>query len=247
MREADFEAFGDLLDAVCGLLSRGQYTPSGMNTALWFRALAAHDLATVRRAFDAHVKDPQRGRFVPVPADILAQIEGAAADDGRPGPEEAWALAIKARDESATVVWTEEAAQAWELARGVLQLGDEVGARVAFREAYQRAVTAAREVRRPVAWSVSLGFDAEARGVALRAAVQAGRLAAPEAEALLPGPVRTFGPPPEVRAVLQALRDRIVSDGQAEASAVDRAREELARRKSEAQSKVDGYVARGAA
>ena len=58
MREGDFDQFGEMLDAVCMLLSRGSYIPSAANSALWFRALSEYDLDAVRSAFDAHVKDP---------------------------------------------------------------------------------------------------------------------------------------------------------------------------------------------
>lgn len=189
MREADFAEFSALLDAVCSLLSRGAYVPNATNTALWFRALQAHDLATVRAAFDAHVKDPERGRFVPTPADVIAQIAGPARHDGRPGAEEAWAVALRAGDESDTVVWTAEMAEAWAIARGVWDAGDEVGARMAFREAYTRLVEDARRDLKPVVWTVSLGFDADKRVLAITAAVRAGRL--PREELLaLPAPAR---------------------------------------------------------
>lgn len=189
MREPDFTEFSKLLDAVCSLLSRGTYVPNATNTALWFRSLQAHELAVVRSAFEAHVKDPQRGRFVPMPADVIAQIEGLASNDGRPGAEEAWATALRARDEAETVVWTAEMADAWAVARSVFDLGDEVGARMAFREAYTRLVEEARRAHMPVAWSVSLGFDLERRALAITAAVHAGRLPQEELFAL-PAPSR---------------------------------------------------------
>lgn len=186
MREADFDQFGTMLDAVCSLLSRGTYAPSAANTALWFRALSGHDLDAVRGGFDGHVKDPQRGRFVPTPADILAQITGQAAADGRPGAEEAWAMALRFRDETETIVWTAEMSQAWQIARAVMDLGDEVGARMAFREAYTRLVEEARALRMPATWSASLGFDPQRREHAIAAAVMAGRLPHSELQALPP-------------------------------------------------------------
>lgn len=186
MRDSDFDAFSELLDGVCGLLSRGKYTPNAQNTALFFRALSRHPLEVVRRGFEAHVADTKRGQFVPNPADILAQIEGDEANDGRPGADEAWSMVVRAADEAETVVWSEEMAQAWAIASPVLQQGDKVGARMAFKDAYARLVDEARKAQRPIAWTVSLGHDADRRHTALAAAEAAGLL--PQGQALLLAP-----------------------------------------------------------
>lgn len=190
MAEDDFAEFSALLDAVCSLLSRGAYAPSAPNTALFFRALQPHPLAAVRQAFSAHVTDPQRGRFVPVPADIVAQLQALAGTDSRPGPEEAWSIALGAVDEADTVVWTAEIARAWDVARPVYAQGDEVGARMAFREAYGRLVDAARASGTPAQWTPTLGTDRGRQADALRKAADLGRLPQADADALaaLPGP-----------------------------------------------------------
>jgi hypothetical protein len=220
MREADFETFSGLLDAVCSLLSRGAYVPNATNTALWFRVLAGHDLDTVRAGLDAHVRDPQRGRFVPTPADVIAQFAALAEADGRPGPEEAWALSLAARDEDETVVWTREMADAWFVARPVLALGDEIGARMAFREAYCRLVAEARQRREAPAWAPALGHDASRRVAAISAAVRSGRLDQSELLALAPPPradVLLLAAPEgdEVGGPTEAVRQRLreVADG----------------------------------
>jgi hypothetical protein len=185
MSEDDFDEFGDMLDAVCGLLSKGTYVPSPVNTALFYRALARFRLDEVRAGFDAHVSDAQRGRFVPVPADIVAQIEGLVANDRRPAADEAWAIALQAADEASTIVWTSEISVAWGIARTVYDAGDKVGARVAFRDAYTRLVDEARERRAPPVWSVSIGFDAEMRHSALQRAADQGRLPAADRHLLI--------------------------------------------------------------
>lgn len=214
MRETDLAEFSGMLDAVCSMLSRGNYTPSAPNTAMWFRSLAQHDIAAIRAGFDAHVKNPQRGRFVPVPADIIAQIEGMVAEDGRLGPEEAWACAMRSADESNTIVWTDEMSQAWAVVVPVLYGGDQVGARMAFKEAYVRMVDESRRARRAPVWTASLGFDASKRDEALQAAAKAGRIAAPELLAL-PAPEQAFEAiagnakaPAGIREQLIALRNR---------------------------------------
>lgn len=225
MREADFAPFSQMLDAVCSLLSRGAYVPNAANTALFFRALASYELDAVRAGFDAHVKDTQRGRFVPTPADIIAQIDGRIADDGRPGPEEAWAIAVAGVDEAATIVWTAEIAEAWGMARVVMAAGDEVGARMTFREVYNRLLDEARQKGVPTSWTTSLGHDAKQRDRAIAHAQALGRLPPPpptEQPELLEGPeaeaagfAKIMGNPnmPHyVRERLLALRDRLTGE-----------------------------------
>lgn len=112
-------------------------------------------------------------------ADVISRL-----DDGRPGPEEAWAMLP--RGEGATVVWTEEMAQAWGIVAPMLNAGEDVAARMAFKEAYVKAVGEARDQQIPVKWTVSLGHDPGGREPALMQAVQKGRLSADHAAKLLP-------------------------------------------------------------
>lgn len=186
MLETDYDDFAELLEGVSSLLSRGKYVPNPTNTALFFRALSRHPIEAVRAGFDAHVSSTERGQFVPNPADILAQIEGMAAVDGRPDAEEAWALSIRAADEAETVVWTDEMAQAWQVCQPVMAMGDEVGARMAFKQSYARMVEDARRLRRQVAWTTSMGHDSSKRHAALVKAETMGLLPAGEALRLAP-------------------------------------------------------------
>ena len=103
-----------------------------------------------------------------------AIIEAIDAAVGRPGANEAWATALSANDERNTVVWTEEMAQAWEVARPVVQGGDEIGGRMAFKDAYERLVRAARDERRTPVVTVSVGWDAGMRAAAVEKAVKIG-------------------------------------------------------------------------
>lgn len=245
MVEADIGQFVAMLRDVYGLYPSAKPLTEGQ-VSMFFRAVAAHPLAAVQQGFDAHVKDPQRGRFPPLPADVIAQIDGQAADDGRPGADEAWATALKARDEAASVVWTEEAAQAWDVARRVLDLGDEVGARMAFRDAYNRMVDEARRMRRPVEWRASLGFDPAGRAAAVGSAKVAGLLEhAPDLA--LPAPdnaTALFGEmPPHIRQRLTGLADRLRA--QADAPSADAlAKAETQARKAETFERVAYYAKR---
>lgn len=111
-------------------------------------------------------------------ADVVQRL-----DDGRPGPDEAWAMLP--RSEADSVVWTEEMAKAFAVAAPMMD-EDRNAARLAFRESYKRAVDAAREVRRPVQWTPSLGHDPKGRAVAIERAAELGRLSHGQAQALLP-------------------------------------------------------------
>lgn len=185
MRKDDFEAFSELLDGCYALLGRDKAL-NGPAKALFFRAIGAHSLESVRAGLDAHIKDPKRGRFAPTPADVIEQIEGLVAEDGRPGVEEAWAMCCRAADESETVVWSLEMSEAFAVAQPLMQEGDQIGARMAFKEAYGRMLDDARRARRPVSWSVSLGHDVNKRHGALVAAEARGLLAAGDALRLAP-------------------------------------------------------------
>ncbi len=112
-------------------------------------------------------------------ADVISRL-----DDGRPGVEEAWAMLPK--DEQTTAVWTVEMSQAGAVVHDLLDRGDEVAARMAFKEAYAKACQAARDRGEPVSWSASLGWDKGGRESVLKAAVIAGRLTDNQAKIYLP-------------------------------------------------------------
>jgi hypothetical protein len=112
-------------------------------------------------------------------SDILARIE-----DGRPDVDEAWAMMPET--ESASVVWTDEMAQAWGVAFPLLSVGDQGGAHRVFKDAYAKAVLNARIKREPVRWIPSLGSDVASRESVLLEAVQRRRLSAAHVAQLLP-------------------------------------------------------------
>ena len=112
-------------------------------------------------------------------AEIISRI-----DDGRPGVEEAWAMVPKSEYE--TVVWTDEMATAMRNAGDLLDAGDAVGARMAFKESYLKLCQQARDIQKPVNWQVSLGYDTNGREGALIEAVQLGRLPVAHVQQFLP-------------------------------------------------------------
>lgn len=105
-------------------------------------------------------------------------------DDGRPGAEEAWAMFPK--DESASAAVTTEMQEAMSSAWSLIEDGDRIAARMAFREAYDRIVSQNRSERIPVEWQMSLGHDRNGREPALIEAARKGQIAADRAMKMLP-------------------------------------------------------------
>lgn len=102
--------------------------------------------------------------------DKLSQAGGWLSSD------EAWAVAIEAQDERATVVWTLEAAKAFQEAKPLLDMGDKIGARMAFKAAYERCVSQAMSDGKQPKSIPSFGHDSYAREAALSKAIQQGRI-----------------------------------------------------------------------
>lgn len=102
-------------------------------------------------------------------ADILQRMPNQ-----HPGAEEAWALCP--RSESQTVVWTDAIAEAFGVARPLLEDGDAVAARMAFRETYNRLVAESHGTTPK--WWPSIGHDVHGRSAPLLAAAESGRLPA---------------------------------------------------------------------
>lgn len=118
----------------------------------------------------------------------LAGLVSGTPDDGRPGPEEAWGRMPKGpRMEDESVVWCEEERAAYDACRGLLMAGDLIGARMAFKERYEKDLAGSRAEGRPVHWTMSAGYDMENRLVALATAVQGKRLSLEAALNFVPG------------------------------------------------------------
>lgn len=184
MNQTDYDQFGDLLGCVAELYGR---SVKPMQTAMYFRALADFPLEAVQAALDAHAKCPERGRFFPLPADLLSKLERASTQDGRPSPGEAWSTAIQAMDEAATVVWTTETAQAWyDVGQALMDAGDRFNASRGFIAKYSDLCDAARKRGIPAQWVVSQGYDKDLRHQALEAGYKAGRISRETCMQMLP-------------------------------------------------------------
>lgn len=185
MFERDFKAFAELLDSAVSL--NPNWKPlSATGKALFFKAMEPYSLEAVSSALTGHIRDPKAGMFQPTPAHLVAQIESHAGRDGRPTADEAWAVALTSRDEAETVIWTAETAEAFAICTPVFAIGDKIGARRTFIDAYTRLVDEARRSGKPASWNASLGWDMDKREVAIQRAHVSGLLPAPTVQALLP-------------------------------------------------------------
>jgi hypothetical protein len=204
----------------------------------WWETLRPFPLQVVALAFAQYCDE--NGEFAPVPAGIAKRCKLL---DGRPGDEEAWASALLSRNEAATVVWTSETAEAFAIVAPILQVGDEIGARMAFKAAYNRLVASARASMKPAVWSVSLGWDIEGRKQALENAVAVGRLPAPQLIAIA-GPSQ----PEEVDLKglerLKVEMAKLVPASARRAAEREAEREAEARKKQEISKQVIGYLSK---
>jgi hypothetical protein len=112
-------------------------------------------------------------------ADVISRI-----DDGRPAPDEAWAMLPK--DATGSVVWCEEMAQALRQAQGLIDAGDWMAARVVFKEGYARIAEVARGAGVAPVWTLRQGSDPDALQRALLTGIAHGRVTSRFAMALCP-------------------------------------------------------------
>lgn len=176
------------------------------------RELSAHDEQLVLKALQRCMRELKHRMTL---ADVLERLQGA---DGRPAPDEAWATALAGMDEDATVMLNQDIVEAMAVARPIYEDGDSIGARMAFRAAYERLVDEARTKGEPVKWWASVGRDPRRREAGLRDGVERGLITHEQATALLPAPVERggeqivqllSGPKPQMREKLKALRDEL--------------------------------------
>jgi hypothetical protein len=155
-----------------------QLSPAAMKMVI--EALKHYPLEHLLAAIAKHV---QTGKFSPKPFDIIEIID-AYTGTGHVSADEAWAIALESVDEKLTVALTKEIGDALDIALPVLKKGDEIGARMTFKDAYNRILKTAGKPQ----WYLSLGEDSAARDYAIQKAVQIGRLTEDQAARYLPGP-----------------------------------------------------------
>lgn len=239
MHESDKAQFANVLKATADSYGRRPYLPETMK--LWFEIFADVSIEDFRMACLRHaIEDPKNP---PTPASLLAILKPKT---NVLGAEEAWAIAVKACDERETVMLTDQIAEAWGICKPIMDLGDEVGARMAFKEAYQRLSANAAG---PVKWWPSIGSDPHKRDAALSEAKRSGLLPAPQVTALLPPAVRMgqddLPPSPEglrkLKDLMASLRLRGANEAAEAEAERERKRQEEAERKAAIARKVADY------
>lgn len=233
----------DFMKRLAGVMaSYGKGLPEGAILTAWWSDLSPYPLRVVAMSLQAY-RD-ECGEFAPVPAGIAMRCK---VMDGRPGPEEAWAIALAGRNEEDTTVWTEECAMAFSACRSILELGDEVGARMAFREAYARLVTDARVARRPAVWTASEGWDKTKRIAAVTKAVVAGLLPMPKTVAMLSGPesISDSRSRAQINAIRKMLEDSAIAKQASLDALIEQEHRDTEEFKNRTNEQVSEYLARG--
>jgi hypothetical protein len=168
MNQSDYKTFTDAWTTASEVMPGGKVL-STQAMQLVIDALKEYPLQHLLAAIKKHV---QTGRFAPTPADII-EIIASHTGAKHLGAEESWGIALQSFDEFATVVWTKEIAEARNIAADIYSQGDKVGARMAFKEAYNRLLATADP---RAVWTINAGFDGEHRAMIINQAIAAGRL-----------------------------------------------------------------------
>ncbi len=77
MTENDFERFREGLAGVYGFYSK-DLSQFAMDT--WWRAMKPFSLDAITDAFNRHVVNPDNGKWMPMPADIIQMLQGSSMD-----------------------------------------------------------------------------------------------------------------------------------------------------------------------
>lgn len=176
----------DFLAIIGGLLELYGQQASTTKVNIYWSTLGQYPIDSLRRAANTWVR---KSEFMPKPADLINLMGGSS---NHLSPDEAWAIAILASDETNTVVWTNEIAKAWAQAEIVYKNGDKIGARRTFIEAYERLVNESMMSGRISEAFVSLGSDKAKRADAINHAVFTGLLTQEKANYYLPKPENTI-------------------------------------------------------
>lgn len=213
MRPDDAPAFFKLLDDTYDMIGKSPAAKviSPTAKALFFTDLKRYPLELIEAALSAHRLDPDRGRFTPTVADISSQIERR-----RPlqwvGADEAWAALPKSENEPG--ILNQVTVQALAAAQPLLDDGDTIAARMAFKNCYDRLVSRAKLDRINPEYFLSPGGTMEDQQAVREEGQRQGLLPAPP----VPSTQQMLAPPSRanvarLKALLLELKPKTIGGG----------------------------------
>lgn len=180
------QKINDFKGAIFGLALIFNDNMSMEKFQMYFEILKKYNIEKIKKACSLLAS---RNKFMPKPAEIIELIEV----DKTISADEAWALALQASDENNTVVWSSIAMNAWfNAALPIFEMGDKIGARRAFIDAYDRLMNLAVMNNQPIEMVISQGFDKEKRKDPIEKALKMGLITEQQANHYLPKPEPTF-------------------------------------------------------
>lgn len=171
-----------LIEALAATAEIMQAEVSPVSLVVMAEDLQAYDQKLVMQAISRFRKESSRFSL----HGIISQIE-KIDPNRRISADEAWAL--YPHDEATSAVITNEIAEAMGIAQSLLNEGDKVGARMAFKTAYERITENNKIQGLEPKWFPSLGRDASGREQVINEAVRLGRLPQSAIQTLLPPPM----------------------------------------------------------
>jgi hypothetical protein len=174
-----------VIEALAATAEIMQAEVSPVSLVVMAEDLQAYDQNLVMQAISRFRKESSRFSL----NGIITQIE-KLNPNGRISADEAWAL--YPHNEESSAVITNEIAEAMAVAQPLLNEGDKVGARMAFKNAYERIVENNKSQGISPQWFPSLGTEKSGREIAVKEAVRIGRLPSSAIQTLLPPAVNNI-------------------------------------------------------
>ena len=199
MIDADKDRFSETLGGIAGFY--GVDLPIA-SAAIYWSALLEYGIRDIREAIAAHIKDPEHGRFMPKPADIIRHLP--AGQSTVMGADAAWEIAMQLGigNEDATVI--APAAILTAFPHALWRASDKVAARMAFKDKFPAAL-----VTHGMGYTVSEGCEPEGREPAIMEAVRRNLIPSMVAQRLLPHMAR------EIAALKASANNPLLAKGDA--------------------------------
>lgn len=167
MNKSDFDSFHDAWSLAHETMAAGKNLSQAAISSI-FDDFEGFEFSVVNAAINHYRKT---AKFAPTAYDIITLLNTA---NKRLSADEAWArLPQSERD---TVVWSEEMAGAYAIAYDLIIDGDKIAARMAFKGAYDRLCNESVLMQKPLAITVSIGYDKNLIEPVLRKALESGQI-----------------------------------------------------------------------